>query len=78
MTITHTDSYPRLPWWRRAIRRLCGAQDLVVVVATQMMPNGESLTETRWLLGVDTTQPLAHEYEDGTTVAVVSLAEEPS
>jgi len=77
MAVTKLDRAPRRTWWQRVLRRLVGARDLVVVVATQRCADGSVHTETFWLDGVDVTQPIAHTGDDASLVAIVPLPEPP-
>jgi hypothetical protein len=73
MAIEPLTSYPEIPWWRRIVRWLCGGQDLVVVVATQMSADGTVTTSTTWLAGVDARRPIAYDPKDATTVTIEPL-----
>lgn len=78
MTIEALSHYPQLSWWRRALRRLCGGQDLVAVVATHHFADGLTATTTMWLAGVDVRQPLAPENDEWSTVIECLPPTEPA
>ena len=67
MSVEALKYYPRIRWWQRAIRRLCGGQDLVAVVATHHFHDGRTVTTTMWLVGVDVRRPIAPDNDEWAT-----------
>ena len=54
MSITVMQSYPEISWWRKLLRKICGGQDIVLVIYV----GSDGSRAHRYLTGIDMRNPI--------------------